>query len=159
MPGGTPGKELPASHDDIDISGVELETVADAAGHFGGDQAGARTEKRVIDRLAGPAIVDDRPPHAFHRLLGTVPPGLLALVVAKRVVVGDLPDCRLRAVALPVTGLAVAHRVPTGFVLPVIVAAAQGEVLFGPDDLSAQLRLTTPRSFKSPGIGSSRPGI
>ena len=38
MSGGAPGEDLPASQDDIDISGVELETVADAAGHFGRDQ-------------------------------------------------------------------------------------------------------------------------
>ncbi len=36
---GPPGEALPASHDDVDISGVELDTVADAAGHFGRDQA------------------------------------------------------------------------------------------------------------------------
>jgi hypothetical protein len=34
--------------------------------------------------------------HAFDRLLGAVPPALLALPVAERVVVGDLPDRRLR---------------------------------------------------------------
>ena len=140
MDRGAPGEELPASHDDIDIGGAELETVADAAGHFGGDQARARAEKRVIDRLAGPAVVDDRAAHALDRLLRAVPPALLALPVAERIVVGDLPDRGLRAVALPVAGLALAHRVPAGFVLPVVIAAAQGEVLLGPDDLSAQLQ-------------------
>src|SRR6267378_2660634 len=67
-------------------------------------------------------------------------PALFALRVAKRIVVGDLPDGRLPAVALPVASPALAHGVPAGFVLPVIIAAAQGEVLFGPDDLSAQLQ-------------------
>src|SRR6267143_6049964 len=137
---GPPGEDLPASHDDIDIGGAELETVADAAGHFGRDQTGARAEKRVIDCLAGPTVVGNRAAHAFDRLLGAVPPALLALPGAERVAVADLPDRRLRAVALPVAGLALAHRVPTGFVLPVIVAAAQREVLFSPDDLSAQLQ-------------------
>src|SRR6266478_7297139 len=126
---GPPGEDLPASHDDVDISGVELETAADAAGHFGRDQARAGAEKRVIDRLAGPAVVDDRAAHALDWLLGAVPPTLLALWVAERIVVGDLPDRRLRAVARPVTGLALAHGVPACFVLPVIIAAAQGEVL------------------------------
>src|SRR5712675_2345041 len=101
---GPPGEDLPASHDDIDIGGVELETAADAAGHFGRDQAGARAEKRVIDCLAGPAVVDDRAAHALDRLLGAVPPALLALRVAKRIVVGDFPDCRLRSVASPMAG-------------------------------------------------------
>ena len=41
---------------------------------------------------------------------------------------------------LPVAALALAHGVPAGFVLPVIIAAAQGEVLLGPDDLSARLQ-------------------
>ena len=125
MDRGAPGEGLPASHDDIDIGGADLETVADAAGHFGGDQARARAEKRVIDQLAGPAVVDDRTAHALDRLLRAVPPALLALRIAKGIVVGDLPDRRLRAVTLPVAGPALAHGVPAGFVLPVIIAAAQ----------------------------------
>ena len=43
-----PGEDLPALHDDIDISGVELETVADAARQLGGDQTRPRAEKRVV---------------------------------------------------------------------------------------------------------------
>ena len=140
MQRGAPGEALPASHDDVDISGVELDTVADAAGHFGRNQARARTEKRVIDRLAGPAVVDDRAAHTLDRLLGAVLPALLALRVAERIVVGDLPDGRLPAVALPVAGSALAHGVPTGFVLPVVIATAQRKVLLGPDDLSAWLQ-------------------
>src|SRR5205085_8829976 len=137
---GAPGEELPAAHDDIDIGGVELETAADPAGHFGGDHAGARAEKRVIDRLARPAVVDDRAAHAFDRLLGAVSGTRLALVIAEGVVVGDLPDRRLRAVALPVAGLAFAHCVPANLVLPMVIAAAQGEVLLGPHDLCANLK-------------------
>src|SRR5260370_2554649 len=119
---GPPGEALPASHDDVDISGVELETVADAAGHFGRDQARARAEKRVIDRLARPAVVGDRATHAVDRLLGAVPPGLLALPVAERVVVGDLPDRRLRAVTAPVAGIALTHPVHAGALLPIVIA-------------------------------------
>src|SRR5215470_8724486 len=81
-----------------------------------------------------------RAAHAFNRFLRPVPPTLLALSVTKRVVVGDLPDRRLRAVAIPLAALALAHRVPAGFMLPVIIAAAQGEVLLDPDDLRAQLQ-------------------
>jgi hypothetical protein len=44
---------LPTSQDDIDISRADLETAADAAGHFGRNQARARAEKRIIDQLAG----------------------------------------------------------------------------------------------------------
>src|SRR5271165_6288548 len=123
---GAPGEAPPASHDDIDIGGIELDTVADAAGHFGRDQTAARTEKRVIDRLAGPAVVGDRTSHALDRLLRAMSPTLLALRVAERIVIGDLPDRRLPAVALPVADLAFAHGVPAGFVLPMIIAAVQG---------------------------------
>src|SRR4051794_12519369 len=140
MPGAAPGEELPPPHDHIDIGGVELETVADPAGHLGRDQRRARAEKRVIDRLAGPAVVGDRAAHALDRLLGAVPPALFAFPVAKRIVVGDLPDRRLLAVALPPAWLALAHGVPAGLVFPVVIAAAQREVLLGPDDLSAQLQ-------------------
>ena len=73
MSRGASGEVLPASHDDIGISGVELDAVADAAGHFGRDQARSRAEKRVIDRLAGPAVVGDWAAHAFNRLLVPCP--------------------------------------------------------------------------------------
>src|ERR1700730_13895812 len=112
---GAPGKELPSLHDDIDIGGVKLEPVADPAGHFGGDPARPGAEKRVIDRLARPAVIGDRTAHAFDRFLGAVPPALLTLPVAERIVIGDLPHRRLRAVALPVADLALTHRVATGF--------------------------------------------
>src|SRR5262249_14018207 len=134
-----PGKGLPASHDDIDISRGELETAAAAAGHLARDQARARTEKRVIDQLAGAAVVDNRAAHRLDRLLRAVPPALLSLRAAKRIVVGKLPDRCLRAVGGPVAGFALAHGVPAAFVLPVIITAAQREMLLRPDDLSAQL--------------------
>src|SRR4051812_24494148 len=136
---GPSSEDLPAPHDHIDISRVELDTAADATGHFSCDQARPRAEKRVIDRLTGPAVVEDRTTHAFDRLLGAMPPALLAPPVAERIVVGNLPDCRLRAVTLPVARLTLAHSVPAGFVLPMIITAAQRKVLLDPDDLSAWL--------------------
>ena len=57
MSRGTAGEGLPALHDYIDIGGVELEPAADPAGHLGGDQARARAEKRVIDRLTGRVLL------------------------------------------------------------------------------------------------------
>src|SRR6201993_5539871 len=123
----------------IDIGRTDLETAADAAGHFGRDQARARTKKRVIDQFAGPAVVDDRSAHALDRLLRGVPPARLALAIAKRIVVGELPYGGLRAAPLPMARLALAHRVPAGFMAPMVVAPAQCEMRFGPDDLSAQL--------------------
>src|SRR5215471_7600509 len=146
---GAPGKGLPTSHDDIHISGAELETAAEAAGHFGRNQARARAEKRVIDQLAGPAVVDDRAAHRFDRLLRAMPPTLLAPRAAKRIVVGEFPDRCLRAVAGPVAGLALAHGVPARLMLPMIIAAAQREMLLRPDDLRAQLEPAT----RQPGGG------
>ena len=88
--------------------------------------------------MAGSAVVDDRTAHALDRLLRAVPPALLALSITERIVIRDLPDCGLRAVALPVASLAFAHGIPAVFMLPMIVAAAQREVLLDPDNLSAQ---------------------
>src|SRR5215469_15707942 len=135
-----PGEGLPAADDDIDIGRADLETAAGAAGHFGRDQTRARTKKWVIDQLAGPAVVDDRSAHALDRLLRGVPPARLALAIAERIVVGDLPHSGLLAVPLPVASLALAHRVPAGFMAPMVVTPAQGEMRLGPDDLSAQLK-------------------
>ena len=102
---GGPGEGLPPSQDDIDISRADLETAADAAGHFGRDQARARTEKWVVDQLARSAVVDDRTAHTLDRLLRGVSPTLFALPIAKRIVIGDLPHSGLLAVTLPVTSL------------------------------------------------------
>jgi hypothetical protein len=94
----------------------------------------------VPDPRNGSAVVGDRAAHALDRLLCAVAPILLALSIAEWITIGDLPDCGLRAVALPVAGLALAHGVPAAFVLPVIIATAQREMLLRPDDLSAQLK-------------------
>src|SRR5271169_3094337 len=135
-----PGEALPALHDDVDIGAIELEATACPAGHLGGDDARARAEKGIVDRLPGAAVVDDRPAHALDRLLGAVPPALLAPWVAERVVVADLPHRGLGAVALPVALPTLTHRVPAGFMLPMVVATAQREVLLGPDNLRARLQ-------------------
>src|SRR6202047_1895055 len=118
---GTAGEELPAAHHDIDVMGTELDAEAHAAGHLGGNHARPRAEKRVIDRLARSAVVGDWTAHAFDRCLGAVPPALLVVRVAKRIVVRNLPDSRLPAAALPAAGLALTHRVATGFMLPMVI--------------------------------------
>src|ERR1700740_2082012 len=140
MDRGATGEVLPASPDDIHISPAGLDTDAGAAGHFGRDQARARTEKRVIDQLAGPAVVDDRTAHALDRLLRAVSPALLALSIAERIVVGDLPHRGLLAVTLPLARLALAHRVPAILMTPMVVAAAQCKMLLYPDDLPPRLQ-------------------
>ena len=60
------------------------------------------------------------------RLSGTAPSRQCALVFSQKICAATLP--------------AFAHGVPTVFRLPMIVAAAQGEVLLDPDDLGAQLQ-------------------
>ena len=91
-----PGEGLPASQDDIDIGGADLETAADAPSHFGRDQARARAQERIIHQLAPAAVVDDGTAHALDRLLARGPtcPGPFGAVRA-------LVD---RAVAFLVTG-------------------------------------------------------
>src|SRR5207237_9311781 len=96
------GEELPASHDDVDIGGIELETTAGPAGHLGGDHARARAEKGIIYRLAGTAVVDDGPTHALDRLLGAVPPALLAASFCMRTFVGHVATRDLAAEPFPV---------------------------------------------------------
>src|ERR1700739_1199594 len=135
-----PGEGLPAADDDIDIGRADLETAADAAGHFGRDQARARTKKRVVDQLAGPAVVDDRTAHALDRLLRAVSPARLAPSVAARSVFCGLPHGGLLAVPLPLASLAHAHRVPAIFMTPMVVAAAQCKMLLDPDDLRPRLQ-------------------
>jgi hypothetical protein len=44
-------------------------------------------------------------------------------------VIRDLSEGRLRPIALPVRGLAGAHGIAAAFVLPMLMAAAQREVL------------------------------
>src|SRR5580693_4562407 len=95
MDRGAIGEVLPASQDDIDIGRADLDTDAGAAGHFGRDQARARTEKRVIDQLAGPTVVDDRTAHALDRLLRAMPPARLALKMLQPPSSTDFLDARL----------------------------------------------------------------
>src|SRR3984893_7514025 len=160
-----PGEGSPASRDHIDIGAPDFETAAEAAGQFGCDQRRARAEKRVIDQLARPAVVDDRTTHALDRLLRAVPPALLAVSIAEWVIVGDLPHCGLRAVALPVALFTPPHGVRAAFVLPVVIATAQGEVLLDPDDLGPRLQSASRQvgshdiAFpQSAGIGFAGPG-
>src|SRR6201993_4079961 len=83
----------------------------------------ARSAQRFLSMPARRAgVVDDRSAHALDRLLRGVPPARLALAIAKRIVVGDLPYSGLLAAPLPMARLALAHRVPAGFMAPMVVA-------------------------------------
>src|SRR5882757_5731047 len=125
-------KLLPALHRNIDISRRDLNRVADAAGHLSRDYRRARAAERLVDGLPGRRIILDRPAHALDRLLRAVTGFRFQIFV-------DLPQRRLRMVADPRRGATLAHHVPARLVLAVVMAAADREVVFGPNDLRAGL--------------------
>src|ERR1700716_1667701 len=49
------------------------------------------------------------------------------------------PECRLLAVPTPICPGCPAHGIPAGLMLPMIMAAAEGKPVLGPDDLRAHL--------------------
>ena len=93
--------------------------------------------ERLVDVRHG--VVLDRPPHALDRLLRPVP-------VSRIVPRGNRPQRGLRAVIRPMRGGAVAHRIQTGFVLPVVVAAREGQAILGPNDLRPRDRIPSSRA-------------
>src|SRR5262245_45268640 len=102
------GEGLPTLDRDVAIGRIDVDRVAHPFRHFGGDQRRSRPDKRIVDRLAHLRIVDDRPPHALDRFLRAVAGRVLAdpALAAERAGIVDLPYRRLRAVALPMPGLA-----------------------------------------------------
>ena len=100
-----------------------------ASGHFGCDDGGAGADKRVVDGLAGAGVVLDRALHALDGLLRAVAGFRLARLI-------DLPECRLRAITVPVCMLP-SNGIPTWFVLCMVVTAPDNELLLGPDDQAA----------------------
>ena len=119
--------------------GIDLQRVAGAPKFLGGDDRRAAATERVEQRLAGDGVIDDRDleqPDRFlcavtgHRVVG-------GTGAAHRIEVRHLPDGGLRAIALPVGRRVLADGVPRGFMRPMNVAATDGEMLFSPDDLTA----------------------
>src|SRR5580704_12178235 len=125
-------KLLPALHRDIDISRRDFNRVAHAAGYLSRDYRRARAAERLVDGLPGRRIILDRPAHALDRLLRAVAGFRFQIFV-------DLPQRRLTMVADPRRGATLAHHVPARLVLAVVMAAADREVVFGPNDLRAGL--------------------
>src|SRR5437764_11834267 len=126
------GEVLPALHRNIDISRRDLNRVADAAGHLSCDYRRARAAERLVDGLPGRRIVFDRPAHALDRLLRAVAGFRFQIFV-------DLPQRRLRMVADPGRGAALAHHVRARPVLAVVMAASAREVVLAPTDFVAGL--------------------
>ena len=92
----SPVKPCQRSDRHVDIGRVELHRERDAAAGLGGDDRGPRSGERLVDRLAGGAVVQHRPAHRLDRLLGAV--HRRGILVAAR----DLPERGLPAVAVPV---------------------------------------------------------
>src|SRR5207302_5263793 len=84
---------FPPEYRHVNVLGVDIDGKADPACAFGGDEAAARSEKGVIQRLAWLRVVHDRTSHQFHRLLGPVAGDLVfrVAVSAERIEVRDLP--------------------------------------------------------------------
>jgi hypothetical protein len=51
----------------------------------------------------------------------------------------NFPNARLRPIAIPMPSLSFAYRIPTRFMLKVIIASANNEFYFSPDQLRSQL--------------------
>jgi len=113
---------LPTTHDDIDVSWIDIEAVAKAIRLLCGDQRCAGSEEGIVDDVTGSGIIEDRPAHQLDRFLRAVAGGFFALT-ADRIHVGNLPDCGLASIAAPMCRFADTHCVPTGFVLPMIISA------------------------------------
>jgi hypothetical protein len=74
---------------------------------------------------------DDRPPHAFDRLLGAVDGFRILITVL------DMPEGALLPVSVPMSRAS--DGVPARFMLPVVVAAAHHQRWLRPHDLTANL--------------------
>src|ERR1039458_9404161 len=124
------GECLPTSYGDVDVARLQFHAQADSAGCLGSDQRRATAEKWVINRLAGIAVVLHRPPHALDRLLSAVR-GFGVLAAA-----GNGPQRGLLAIAGPIAFGP--HGVPAWLMLPMVVAAAEHQLLLGPNDLRSE---------------------
>src|SRR5262245_52958065 len=128
---------LPACDRGLDVPRVEIHRVADAPGLLCGDHGGAAADERAVDGVTGSGVIEERGLEQRDGLLGGVTGGRVVgcTVAAHGVQIGNGPHRRLTAVAQPASPAA--NRVPTRLMLPVVVAAAQREVLLDPNDLAA----------------------
>src|SRR5882757_6326288 len=129
-PGILTSEGLPSQHGNIDVRGIDLDRETGATGHFGCDNGRARPAERIIDGLARRRVVLDRPPHALHGFLRSV---TVPVIITGR----NGPHGRLLAIPAPMCARCSTDGIPTGFVLPMVVASAKCEAILGPDDLSA----------------------
>jgi hypothetical protein len=107
---------MPPSDRDVDKERVDLNAQADPSTGLRRDQRGPAAQKRLVDRLLWAGVVQHGPPHALDRFLGSMF-GFGVLPTGR-----NGPKRRLLAVPGPVALLS--DSVPTGLVLPVVVALA-----------------------------------
>src|SRR4051812_40708286 len=107
------GVTLPAHNPDVDVSRLQLDRKRDSRFLLAGNYCCPRATKRIIDGLPARGIIDDGTTHALHWFLCGMN-GLGILVAAF-----NLPQCTLLSIPVPMPGIA--HRVPAGLMLPMVV--------------------------------------
>jgi hypothetical protein len=93
---GIAGERLPTLNSDINVLWHQLDGVARASSHLGGDDRCSGPAERFVDRLAGRGVVLDRPLHAFDWLLRRVAGHLKCQTLAAFRVPGSQENLRER---------------------------------------------------------------
>src|ERR1035441_10521300 len=130
-----PGVLLPAPDYAIDVLGVELHAVTDASRLLGCHQRCPAAKEAVVKRLTRQCVVQDRPTHNFHRLVGR----MIELLFLLRTAEDELrrragPDGRILA-RLPVPGSVLLADEPTRLMLKPVQRSCEHRALLVPDDL------------------------
>ena len=109
---------LPAFNRDLAIAGVNLNRERLACRHLGSNDRRARSDERVIDEVSQLAVVLDWAFHALDRLLRAVTvPRILSRFYR--------PQRGLRSSTVPAVFGVFSNRIPTRFVLPMIIATGK----------------------------------
>jgi hypothetical protein len=135
------GVFLPAQDADIDVDRIEFHGESRPLGQFGGNDRRTGPYKWIVDKIARLAVVLDWSLHASNRLLRT-----MARFRFHRL--ADLPKRRLRAITLPMSRRPFSNGIPTRLVLKMIVAAPDGELLLGPNDLGSDFEAGALKRFE-----------
>ena len=91
------GEGLPPSDGDVDVAGVDLQTVGTTAHTLCGHERGAGSAKGIEHDLSPPCAVLDRVRYQGDRLSRRVRPKLVHAAGAEAVDAGVAPDIRARA--------------------------------------------------------------
>src|SRR5207245_1673268 len=133
----------------IDVVRINVDRKTDPLGELSGDERCSGTEKGVVYDFACARVIENRPAHQLQRFLCAVSCGFLIPITSKGIEVGNFPQRGLLSITGPVRAFALAHGVPAGLMLPVIIAPPDREMLLSPDDLGAD---DESRSSESSGL-------